>query len=376
MPRSPGWAAKPRSQRTRYQTYAAAAAELGLRAPEDRVLFDANRDRLAAVEQELAAQYNEAAGSRTELTMTRTVLTGRADDIKAELTSLQSRRNLLPLPQLEIRRRLCDGTGVRRRSCRSPVSCCASATAKRLGRRRRTHPARLCAVAAGAVGALRCREQLGGREQPQRPAGVPEDRRLVLTPEAAEPGTLAAKIAIKQGTPFRDFLLDELASRFDYFCCDTLEDFRRHSKALTANGQLKGGRGRHEKDDRKDLADRRNYVLGWDNQDKISRFRPSWTRSQGQLQLVAGQLAKVDRQLGDIGRQNQQLGTVRSVADFAEISWELTARRIEELKEERRAAGIRQRRPAGAGSQGNRADRRAGAVRRAGRQTPAAARRQ
>ena len=62
-------------------------------------------------------------------------------------------------------------------------------------------------------------------------------------PEPAEPGTLAAKIAIKQGTPFRNFLLDELASRFDYFCCDTLEDFRRYPKALTANGQLKGGRG-------------------------------------------------------------------------------------------------------------------------------------
>ena len=58
-------------------------------------------------------------------------------------------------------------------------------------------------------------------------------------PGAAEPGTLAAKIAIKQGTPFRDFLQDELSSRFDYFCCENLADFRRYPKALTANGQPK-----------------------------------------------------------------------------------------------------------------------------------------
>ena len=33
-------------------------------------------------------------------------------EIKAELTSLQARRNLIPLPQLDIRRRLCEGTGI------------------------------------------------------------------------------------------------------------------------------------------------------------------------------------------------------------------------------------------------------------------------
>ncbi|HSO91941.1 MAG TPA: SbcC/MukB-like Walker B domain-containing protein, partial [Arthrobacter sp.] len=154
-------------------------------------------------------------------------------------------------------------------------------------------------------------------------------------PRPAEPGTLAAKIAIKPGTPFRDFLLDELSSRFDYFCCSNLEDFRRYPKALTLNGQLKGGRGRHEKDDRRDLADRRNYVLGWDNQDKVTRFLAEQDEVRGQLQVNKDRLGKVDHYLGALGRQNQQLGTVRSVTDFAEISWQLTARRIEDLKKEK-----------------------------------------
>lgn len=324
------------AQRTRFQTYAAAAAELGLRAPEDRVLFDGNRDALTAVETGLADQYSALQEQRTELTMTRTVLNSRATDFKAELTSLQSRRNLLPLQQLEIRRRLCEGTGVAEKALpfAGELLRVRDGEAGWEGAAERTlHgfalsllvPAEHYAAVSSWVDA----NNLKGRLVYLKVGDS-------YSPRAAEPGTLGAKIAIKQGTPFRDFLMDELAGRFDYVCCDSLADFRRFPKALTANGQLKGGRGRHEKDDRKDLADRRNYVLGWDNQDKINRFMAELDEVNGQLQVTDTQLAKVDRQLGDIGRKNQQLGTVRSVADFREISWELTARRIEELKEERR----------------------------------------
>ncbi|MFX1818383.1 ATP-binding protein [Pseudarthrobacter sp. CC4] len=325
------------SQRARYRNYAAAAAELGLRAPEDRVLFDANRDGLSGVEAGLAEQNRDLQEQRTELTMTRTVLNGRAGDITAELTSLQSRRNLLPLDQVGIRRRLCEGTGVpekalpfagellRVRDGEAAWEGAAERTLRGLALSLLV-PAEHYAAVSSWVNA----NNLKGKLVYLKVGGTYSAR-------SAGPGTLAAKIAIKQGTPFRDFLLEELAGRFDYVCCDTLEDFRRFPKALTANGQLKGGRGRHEKDDRKDLADRRNYVLGWDNQDKVNRFLAELEEAKGQLQVAATQLAKVDGLLGDLGRKNQQLGTVRSIADFGEINWEATARRIEELKEERRA---------------------------------------
>lgn len=76
-------------------------------------------------------------------------------------------------------------------------------------------------------------------------------------------------------------------------------------------------------------------MLGWDNHDKISRFLAEQDEVTGQLRVTEAQLDKVNASLGALGRQNQQLGTVRSVADFGEISWQLTARRIEELKEEK-----------------------------------------
>ena len=325
------------AQRTRYQSYATAAAGLGLRPPEDRVLFDANRDALLAVESGLAEQHNELQDSRTELTMTRTVLNGRATDLKIELTSLQSRRNLLPLQQLEIRRRLCEGAGVPEKALpfAGELLRVRDGEAAWEGAAERTlHGFALSLLVPSehyaAVSNWVDSNNLRGRLVYLKVGDS-------YSPRAAEPGTLAAKIAIKHGTPFRDFLLDELASRFDYVCCDTMADFRRHPKALTANGQLKGGRGRHEKDDRKDLADRRNYVLGWDNQEKVNGFLADLDDVKGQLQVAETQLAKVDGQLGDIGRKRVQLGTVRSVSEFTEINWNETSRRIEQLKEERRA---------------------------------------
>jgi uncharacterized protein YPO0396 len=328
-------AVESRTQRQRFDTYVEAAKDLGLRPPEDRVLFDANKARLGEVEDQLGDQSDELQESRTQLTITRTEFNARLTEIGKELRSLQSRPNLLPTAQLDLRNRLCDGTGI----AETALPYAGELLRVRDGEgawegaaERTLHgfalsllvPAEHYAAVSSWVDANNLRGRLVYLRIGESPAA-----------RAAEPGTLAAKVAIKQGTPFRNFLLDELATRFDHVCCNTLEDFRRYPKALTVNGQLKGGRGRHEKDDRRELTDRRNFVLGWDNHDKISRFLAEQDEVRGQLRVTEAQLAKVTESLGDLGRQNQQLGTVRSVADFGEISWQLTGRRIEELKAEK-----------------------------------------
>ncbi len=324
-----------RSQRKRFEQYSVAAVELGLRMPEDRVLFDANRARLGEVEHELVAESSALQERRTGLTLERSELRSRKADIDAELASLQSRQTLLPLAQLELRRRLCAGIGVaetalpyagellRVRDGESEWEGAAERTLRGFALSLLVSSEHYPAVSSW-VDSNNLRARLVYLKVGDTNAARPADA-----------GTLAAKIAIKQGTPFRTFLLDELSTRFDYVCCETMDDFRRYPKALTVNGQLKGGRGRHEKDDRRDLADRRNYVLGWDNHDKISRFLAERDEVEGKVSVVETQLGKVDASLGALGRRNQQLGTIRSVADFAEISWQLTARRIEDLKSEK-----------------------------------------
>src|SRR6266487_6804808 len=73
---------------------------------------------------------------------------------------------------------------------------------------------------------------------------------------------------------FGRYILRELSRRFDHLCCET-PDSRWHDadQALTITGLFKGKTGRRVKDDRYDINDRRNWILGWDNQDKISLIR-------------------------------------------------------------------------------------------------------
>ncbi|MFW0772714.1 ATP-binding protein [Paenarthrobacter nitroguajacolicus] len=324
------------TQRRRFEQYASAVVELGLATPDDRVLFDANRQQLERVEQDLAATTAELQDRRTALHSEVLELNSRREDLDAELTSLGSRQTLLGRQQLELRRRICQGTGIaesalpyaaellRVRDSEAEWEGAAERTLRSFALQLLVSAEHYAAVSSWVDG-----NDLKGKLVYRRVGDSYPQR----TPAV---GTLGAKIAIKQGTPFRDFILDELNTRFDYVCCESMEDFRRLPKALTINGQLKGARGRHEKDDRAGLMDRRNFVLGWDNHEKIVRVRAERDDVDGKCRSVRAQLAKVDASLKDSGRMIKLLGNVGSVNEFSEISWQLTARRVQDLVEEKR----------------------------------------
>jgi hypothetical protein len=67
--------------------------------------------------------------------------------------------------------------------------------------------------------------------------------------ESLHPDSLVRKLSIKPDSKFYAWIEGEVARRFDYACCDSLEQFRRESRALTRAGQLKGRGEHHEKDE-------------------------------------------------------------------------------------------------------------------------------
>jgi uncharacterized protein YPO0396 len=70
----------------------------------------------------------------------------------------------------------------------------------------------------------------------------------------------------------RDWLSAELARRFDYACVDSPAALRHAERAITREGQVKHPGDRYEKDDRRAVDDRRHWVLGFDNRDKLGLF--------------------------------------------------------------------------------------------------------
>ena len=117
---------------------------------------------------------------------------------------------------------------------------------------------------------------------------VPEPSRAMAAPPQHGPGTLAAKLLVKD-TPFAGWLEHELGRRADHECVETMAEFRRMPRAITKAGQVKGSGGRHEKDDRYRIDDRSRYVLGWSNQRKLDALLDRAGMLAGRLSEVAAE---------------------------------------------------------------------------------------
>jgi uncharacterized protein YPO0396 len=172
----------------------------------------------------------------------------------------------------------------------------------------------------------------------------------------------------------RDWLSGELSRRFDYACVDSPAALRNADRAITREGLVKHGGDRHEKDDRRAVDDRRNWVLGFDNRDKLSLFEREGQElaqaiarasaaldalkaerdADGDRRLAAAQLANLEweeidvapklRRLGDIEDQLQQLragdATLQEIMrqlDTERSVRERVARNLDDAKAERLA---------------------------------------
>ena len=111
-----------------------------------------------------------------------------------------------------------------------------------------------------------------------------------------EPSSVLNKIDIKLENVFSAWIKKQLADKYNYICCDTLEDFRINKKALTKSGQIKSDT-RHEKDDRTVIDDRRNYIMGFSNKSKIKVLEENLKEKEKQLKILLFYFEKLKYQV-------------------------------------------------------------------------------
>lgn len=112
-----------------------------------------------------------------------------------------------------------------------------------------------------------------------------------------------------------------------------MEQFRRSRRAVTLAGQIKDN-ARHEKDDRTPIGERRFYVLGWSNEQKIDALIEEGKRLLAQRNAVTG---KVDSCQGALNAANVRLSALNSLAEYVswnEIDWQSSVNAISSCQEE------------------------------------------
>ncbi|WP_017165937.1 SbcC/MukB-like Walker B domain-containing protein, partial [Xanthomonas phaseoli] len=113
-----------------------------------------------------------------------------------------------------------------------------------------------------------------------------------------DPGALPGKLQLREHA-FTEWLRNELTRRFDYACVDNAAALRNADRAITREGQVKHPGDRYEKDDRHAVNDRKRWLLGHDNRDKLKVF-------EREAQALAQRIASCDADVAALRKQREQ----------------------------------------------------------------------
>ena len=328
---------KSRAKRAaRAVSFAGSLTKVGLDPVMTAEHFAVRRGQIAAARG--AAQESIAASQNnlTEVAVAKRKLDEEAAEVNAELRSLQARKNNIPARDLEVRERLCRELRLTEESLPFAGELIAvredeadwEGAAERL-----LHGFALSVLVPerhyAAVSDWINGHHLSGRIVYYR---VPQAAGTTPPPDLYGT-TLASRLEVKD-SPFAPWLDRELAHRADLECVETMAEFRRMPKAITKAGQVKGAGGRHEKDDRFRIDDRRRYVLGWSNERKIDAMIGRATALAALITAADKERVDYDAALQAAIEHGQILAGLDATTEFADIDYESVVNEIADLRQE------------------------------------------
>ncbi len=322
-------------QAKRYQAFCAA---IDLVDANDSDRFLDNRQNAQKLLNEIEPQQADLTQEKMATTIRRNELNESIKQLDDELTSLRARRSNIPLSNLQMREQLCATIGV------------STDSVPFIGELLNVDEAQ--PEWAGAIERVFHGFGLSllvAEEHYEKVAHYVDNHRLKgrivyfrikeFTAEKFElpaPQSLFHKLRIKTDSRFYDWLNLEIARRFDYFCANNLDEFRRQPKAITQSGQIKSGANRHEKDDRYSIDDRSKFILGWDNHAKIESLGQQQATFVRDGFTCIEKLKNLDLQHKSLESRRDKARDLLNVETFSDIDWQSFTRKIDDLLTEKK----------------------------------------
>lgn len=174
---------------------------------------------------------------------------------------------------------------------------------------------------------------LNGRIVYQRPERIATSGTYQSLPD----NCLHSKIDFNRDSPYQEWVEDVILDQYNYICVANLEEFYQYKeKAVTINGLIKSVHNKHEKDDRQQVNSRTNYVLGWDNKDKIAAIRNYVLDLQKKQTANEASIGAIKTKIQNITRQQGNFDDiVKLYTTYDEINWESIAKEIHEKTQQK-----------------------------------------
>lgn len=326
------------SRRAKFNRYGELLRDAGLDPVDDETQFMARRTQVVDSATRLDQDKSDLQNRRTDIEVELRARKADSEEVNAELLSLRDRPSNIPKLQLGLRARLCAalslpeaefpfaGELIQVRPDQLDWEGAAERLLGNFGLSLLVSNEHYAAVSDWIND-----NHLGARLVYYR---VPVNTSVRSVDVADHP--LSAKLEIKESL-FAAWLDNELRYRANYECVDTMIAFRRARQAVTREGQVKSAQGRHEKDDRSRIGDRRFYVLGWSNEGKIDALLDEAGRLN---KVLAGLIADREKLIGEQNRvQGLEAAFTKLVEfeNFTDIDWQAVVNRIAALTDEKAA---------------------------------------
>lgn len=142
---------------------------------------------------------------------------------------------------------------------------------------------------------------------------------------------LINKLELKE-SPYKEWVKQEIEKSYNYSCVENVEEFRLQDKAILKSGLIKN-KTRHEKDDRPEIRNPQQYVLGWDNKEKIAARREQAESISNEIKQVDQKITYLKNQQTRLSTEKENLTRLIDFNSFKKIDWWSISTQIQENKQ-------------------------------------------
>lgn len=153
-----------------------------------------------------------------------------------------------------------------------------------------------------------------------------------LVPDVQD--SLLSKIELNRQSEYADWLENQIRTFFDYVCTEDLNLFRTYKRALTPSGLIKNDK-RHEKDDRSKIFDKSNFVLGWDNKEKIKITQKTLSEIDSKIKSAEKQVKTYERQYSRLNQEKETTIKLIEFEQFQAINWQEIVIEIQKITKDK-----------------------------------------
>jgi uncharacterized protein YPO0396 len=318
--------------------HAALLKALDLQRADAEEVFRERKRECVALREETEQREAELQNTLNELGVDFSRKRGEHEELRGEIASLKARRSNIDAGQVAMRRTICSaldlpeddmpfaGELIQVRDEERDWEGAIERLLRNFGLSLLVPDAHYSRVAAWVDGTHLKGRLVYFRVRPSREAA----------PQSLRSDALGRKVAVKPDSAYYEWLEGEIARRFDVACCDTQDQFRRETRAVSRAGQIKMPGERHEKDDRHRIDDRSRYVLGWSNTAKIAALEEKARRLGAQLGEMGRAIAARQRDQQTVRDRLAALSKLGEYREFRELDWRSLVAEVADLQAEKR----------------------------------------